>query len=296
MTPVNKRCGFVAILGRPNVGKSTLLNRLVGEKLAGVSAKPQTTRGVVRGILNRSEGQIVFLDTPGFHDPHDSLGSWMLKEVDKSIGDADLLYLMVIPGKPHSLDQKIFKKIEASGRQAILLVNQVDRFPKPAILPALEHYQSAHVFKEWIPISAMTGDQIEVLIQKTLQHLPEGHPYFPEDQISDQQERYFVQEMIREKIFRQTGAEIPYASSVVIDTFKEREDGLIQIEATVYVERDSQKKIVIGRGGEKMKQIGKAARLDLEKFLSKKVFLKLWVKTLENWKTDQAALRRLGYQ
>ncbi len=292
----NKHCGFVAILGRPNVGKSTLLNRLVGEKLAGVSAKPQTTRGVVRGILTRPDGQIVYLDTPGFHDPHDPLGRWMLKEVEASIENADLLYLMVMPGGSHPLDRKIFEKIKASGKPAILVVSQVDRFPKPAILPVLDQFHKAHEFRELIPVSAVTGDQIELLVKKTLEHLPEGHPYFPEDQVSDQQERYFVQEAIREKIFRQTGAEIPYATSVVIDTFQDREDGLAHIEATIYVERDSQKKILIGSGGEKMKQIGSAARMDLEKFLGRKVFLKLWVKTLANWKTDEQALRRLGYE
>jgi len=293
---MKKTSGFVAILGRPNVGKSTLLNRLVGEKLAGVSAKPQTTRGVVRGILTRPQGQMVFLDTPGFHDPHDFLGSWMLKEVEKSIKDADLLYLMVLPGKSHPLDEKIFKRIQSSDRPAILIVNQVDRFPKPSILPVLEHYHQARNFREWIPISAQKGDQVDLLVEKTLEHLPEGEAHFPEDQISDQQERLFVQEMIREKIFRQTGEEIPYATSVMIEDFKEREDNLVSIQATVFVEKDSQKKIVIGRGGEKMKQIGQAARHDIERFLGKKVFLKLWVKTLQNWKSDEASLRHLGYK
>lgn len=290
-----KKAGYVAIIGRPNVGKSTLLNRLVGEKLAGVSPKPQTTRGCIRGILTRPEGQILFLDTPGLHEPRDLLGSWMIQEIKKSIEDADLLYWMVLPEMPGSAEQKVLELVRTLSIPVFLLVNQVDRFPKPKILPALDAYQKAFSFRELIPISAKTGDQLELLLEKTLEHLPAGEALFPEDQISDQNERFIVAEMIREKLFHFTGEEIPYATTVLIEDFKDRNEKIVDIQATVIVEKDSQKAIVIGKRGEKMKQIGQAARLDLEKFLGKKVFLQLWVKTLPHWKRDERTLRHLGY-
>ncbi|HXV27432.1 MAG TPA: GTPase Era [bacterium] len=290
------KCGFVAIVGRPNVGKSTLLNRLVGEKLAGVSPKPQTTRGVIRGILTRPEGQIIYLDTPGHHDPHDSLGRWMIKEIEKSVETVDLLYFMVLPREVHRLDKRLFDQIKSAGLSAFLLVNQIDRYPKPEILPVLTHYHGAYPFKELIPISAKEGDQVDLLVQKTLEHLPEGAFLYDPEQISDQEEKLFVSEMIREKIFHLTEEEIPYATSVSIESFKEREDGLVSIQATIVVERDSQKAIVIGKRGQKLKEIGMAARVEIEHFLGKKVFLELWLKTYPHWKKDDAALRRLGYK
>ncbi len=291
-----QRSGFVAIIGRPNVGKSTLLNRMVGEKLAGVSSKPQTTRNSVRGILSRPEGQIVFVDTPGMHEPHDLLGSWMAKEVYKSLDGVDLIYWMVLPMPPQQYEEKILKMIKSSGIPAILVVNQVDRFPKPEILPVLDYYYNTHAFKELIPISAKLGDQVETLLEKTYQNLPENPPFFPEDQISDQSERFIAGEMLREKLFHFTKEEIPYSTAVVIESFKERNEKLIDIQATIVVERDSQKAIVIGRGGEMLKEIGQAARLELETFLGRKVFLQLWVKVMDQWKKDQHALRQLGYE
>ncbi len=290
------KCGYAAIVGRPNVGKSTLLNQLIGEKLAGVSPKPQTTRGSIRGILTRPEGQIIYLDTPGLHDPHDSLGKWMIREVEKCLEDADMFYFMVLPGPPHPVDKKIFEKISGISKPGILVINQIDRFPKSEILPALNYYQTHKEFRDFIPVSAKSGDHLDVLVQKTLEFLPEGAALFPEDQISDQQERTFVSELIREKLFHLTGEEIPYATAVVIEAFKEREDGIVNVQANIFVERDSQKAIVIGKGGAKLKEIGRAARLDIEKFLDKKVFLELWVKTLPRWKSDDNALRRLGYE
>ncbi len=291
----SRHSGFVAIIGRPNVGKSTLLNYLIGEKLAGVSPKPQTTREVIRGILTKPEGQIVFLDTPGFHKPEDLLGQWMVREVEKSLEEADLLYWMVIPEAMRPEERKIAETLKRAMTPVILLVNQIDRYPKPHLLPVLAEYQSAHPFREMIPISAKTGDQVEALLKKTFELLPEGAPLFPEDQISDQQERFHVGEIIREKLYLFTGEEIPYATSVMVESFKDRNDRLTDIQATIIVEKDSQKGIVIGKNGEKMKQIGQAARLDLERFLGRKVFLQLWVKTLPHWKRDKAAFHRLGY-
>ncbi len=295
-TPPKTKCGYVSIIGRPNVGKSTLLNRLVGLKIAGVSPKPQTTRNLVRGILTRPEGQIVFVDTPGLHKPHDLLGEWMVHEVAKSLEEIDLLYWMVMPGDLHPEDAKILEMVKKITKPVFLLINQTDRFPKPALLPVLEHYSKEFNFQELIPVSAKQGDQMDVLIRKSFENLPEGPPLFPEDQISDQSERFIVAEILREKLFICTGEEIPYATAVEIETFQEREDGLINIEATILVERDSQKAIVIGKGGAKLKEIGRFARVEMERFLERKVFLKTWVKTLPNWKKDPAALRRLGYQ
>lgn len=291
---MNKKTGYVAIIGRPNVGKSTLLNRLVGEKIAGVSPKPQTTRGTVRGILTVPEGQMVFVDTPGFHSPKDLLGKWMVREIQKALDGIDLVYWIVLP-EDNVYEEKILDTLRQLTTPIFLLINQIDRFPKPHILPIIEKYHQLFAFREVIPISAKTGEQTDLLVRKTLECLPEGEPLFPEDQISDQNERDLAGEIIREKLFHCTGEEIPYATAVMIDDFHEREDGLIELSATVVVERDSQKAIVIGKGGQKMKEIGTAARKDIERLLGKKVFLQIWVKTLPHWKKDQSALKKLGY-
>ncbi len=288
--------GFVVILGRPNVGKSTLLNNLVGEKLAGVSNKPQTTRHSIRGILSRPEGQIVFLDTPGLHDPKDLLGNWMVQEAHKALEGADLIYWLVLPDNPHPYEQKILELVRGLSIPVFLLVNQVDRFPKPQILPVLEHYHKAFAFRELIPISAKAGDQLDLLTSKTFEHLPEGPALFPEDQISDQNERFIAAEIIREKLFHFTEQEIPYSTVVIIEDFKERDERIIDITATIVVERDSQKAIVIGKKGQMLKEIGQAARLDLEQLVGRKVFLQVWVKVLSNWKKDENALRKLGFE
>ncbi|HTL47344.1 MAG TPA: GTPase Era [Verrucomicrobiae bacterium] len=293
---MERKCGFVSIIGKPNVGKSTLLNSLVGEKLAGVSPKPQTTRGVTRGIVSRKEGQIVYLDTPGFHKPADRLGEWMLHEVEQSLEDSDLIYWMVLPLRPEAAEYRLVELLKKSGLPVFLLVNQVDKFPKPDVLPALEAYSKLHDFKELIPISAKQGTQVDLLVQKTLEHLPEGEPMFPEDQLSDQNVRFIVGELIREKIYLMTGQEVPYDTALMIDDYKEREDGVVEVYATFVVEKESQKAILIGKQGTKMKEIGQAARLDVENFLGKRVFLKLWVKTMEHWKRDASSLRQLGYQ
>lgn len=290
------RSGFVSIVGKPNVGKSTLLNRLVGERLAAVSKKPQTTRGIVRGILNTKQGQAIFLDTPGFHKPHDRLGQWMIGQFKEAISGADLIYWMVFPELPGEEDQKLIAELSAAQRPIFLLVNQVDQIAKPKLLPILDAYHKLYSFREIIPLSALQGDNISVLIQKTFETLPPNPPYFSEDILTDQNERTIVAEMIREKIFRFTGEEIPYSSTLEVDDFKERSDKLVAITATLYVERDSQKAILIGKSGAKIKQIGQEARKEIEHFLGKKVFLELWVKTLKNWKKDPASLKRLGFQ
>ena len=295
------KSGFVSILGKPNVGKSTLLNRLVGTKLAAVSKKPQTTRQVIHGILTEPRGQIIFLDTPGLHTPKDRLGQFMVREASKTFLDADIFYWLVDPVPPRMDDFEFLsrlnaKKPESGSEKAVFcLVNKVDSVPKPQLLPVIDEFQKKFKFQELIPISALQGDQIDLLLEKTFAALPEHEPYFPPDITSDQTEKFVATEMIREKIFRFTGEEIPYSTVVQIEEFKD-EETIIRIHAVIFTEKDSQKAILIGAKGQKMKQIGQAARQDLELFLGKKVFLELWVKTLKNWKKDEQSLRRLGYQ
>lgn len=293
------RTGYVAIIGRPNVGKSTLLNRLVGEKLAGTSAKPQTTRDVIRGILTVTDGaefqspyrgQIIFLDTPGVHRPKDALGNGMVRTVHQSLSDADLIYWMVYPKAMGEEERAILKWIQDVSVPVFLVVNQIDHFPKDDLLVALDSFQKVYAFKEFIPISAKTGDNVKTLVQQTLQYLPEGEFIYPEDQLSDQNVRFHVQEMIREKLYHFLGQELPYDGAVRIDEFKE-EAKITRIHATIIVERDSQKAIVIGKGGEKIKQIGTAARLDIQKFLGRKVFLELWCKPVPGWKNNAGFLK-----
>lgn len=291
-----RHSGFAAIIGRPNVGKSTLLNYFVGEKIAGVSPKPQTTRNSVRGIVTREEGQVLFLDTPGMHDPRDPLGNWMMKEAVQAFEDADIIIWMVLPEKVHPYEEKILEMVRKVSKPVILAVSQIDRFAKPEILPVLDYYFQTGIFKELIPVSAKKGVQMEELLSKIFEYLPEGEPHFPEDIISDQNERFIAGELIREKLFRFTKEEVPYATAVLIDVFQERNERLTDIEATIIVEKDSQKAILIGKRGEMMKEIGQAARVDLERFLGKKVFLKLWVKTMEHWKQDKGTLRQVGYE
>ena len=294
------RSGFVSIVGKPNVGKSTLLNRLVGEPLAAVSKKPQTTRGVIRGILSTREGQAIFLDTPGFHSPRDPLGKWMIGEIHKSIENAELIYWMVFPDLPRTEDEEFGRELAKAKIPLFLLINQTDRIEKPKILPVIDAYNKLISLQEIIPISSLLGDNVSVLVRKTFEALPEHPAYFSDDILTDQNERTIVSELIREKIFRFTGEEIPYSSAVEIEEFKEKEaaegrSALVVIKANFVVEKDSQKAILIGKGGAKIKQIGEAARKEIENFLGKKVFLELWVKTLKNWKKDPEALKRLGF-
>ena len=290
------RSGFISILGRPNVGKSTLLNRLVGEKLSAVSRKPQTTRGTIRGILSTPEGQAIFLDTPGFHEPRDRLGEWMLGEIHKAMESSDLIYWMVFPELPRLGEQEFLRELQKSRVPLFLLINQVDRIEKGKILPVIDAYQKIFSFHEILPVSALQGDNLPPLLRKTFESLPENPAYFPEELLTDQNERTIVAEMIREKIFRLTGEEIPYSSAVEIEEYKERSEKLVAIRAVILVEKDSQKAILIGKGGSKIRQIGQEARREIERFLGKKVFLELWVKTLKNWKKNPAALKRLGFE
>ena len=291
-----RKAGFVSIVGRPNVGKSTLLNYFLGHKIAAVSPKPQTTRQTIRGILTEERGQIVFLDTPGLHTPRDPLGKRMVEAATSTFFESDLIFWMVFPRLPGEEEKTILESLTKRSKPLFLLVNKVDSLPKPELLPVLAAYEQLYRFQALYPISAMKGDNVQDLLNEAFQLLPENEPFFPDDITSDHTERFIVSEVIREKIFCLTGEEIPYASAVEINEFNERSERLVAIDAIVYVEKPSQKKIMIGKSGQMMKKIGSSARKDIEVFLGKKVFLTLWVKEREGWRKDEAFLNRIEQQ
>jgi GTP-binding protein Era len=289
------KSGFVAILGRPNAGKSTLLNALVGRKVAIVSPRPQTTRNRIQGILNRDDAQIVLVDTPGIHKPATALGRQMMHEVGQALEGIDVLCLIVDAtakfgaGDRFALD--VVKKFEGA---TFLLLNKIDRIEKPKLLPLMDSYNQQHAFAGIIPISALSGDGLALLTAKLVEHLPEGEPYFPPDQYTDQPERFLAAEIVREKVLHATREEVPHAVAVLVDSFDET-GKLIHILATIYVERDGQKGIVIGKGGEMLKTIGTAARKELETILGAKIFLELFVKVQPNWRDNGRIVRQLDW-
>ncbi len=275
------KSGYVAILGRPNVGKSTLVNYLVGQKISIVTHKPQTTRNKIFGIANFKEGQIILIDTPGLHKANKELNKAMMKEALRSIEDADLnIFITDVSPNNFEKDQEFLKILE--NRKNILFINKIDLIKKPELLPMIEKYNDSGLFLEIVPISLLKGDNLERITEVIFKYLPEGPAFYPDDITSTESIRFIVAEIIREKVFLKTREEIPYSTSVIIDYFQE-EDGIIKIGATIIVEKDSQKKIVIGSKGSMIKEIGKAAREELEIFLGKKVFLELFVKVVKNW-------------
>ncbi|NLW93401.1 MAG: GTPase Era [Chlamydiae bacterium] len=287
--------GFVALIGRPNVGKSTLLNRLVGQKLAIVTPKPQTTRDAIRGILTRPDAQIVFLDTPGLHVPRDPLGRYMVRCAQRSSGDADLACLMVEPAAAADADCASLSLLRGCRSPLFLLINKTDTVRKEALLPVIESYRGLLPFREIIPLSARTGDGVERLLRAAIELLPEGEKLFPDDFLSDQPTRFAVGEMIREKVFSFLHQEVPYGTAVRMEGMKDREDGVTVVTATIVAERESHKGMLVGRGGAMIKRIGTAARRDIEEFLGRRVFLDLRVRVVKDWKRDEELLRKLGY-
>jgi GTP-binding protein Era len=288
------RAGFVAIVGRPNVGKSTLVNQIVGQKVAIISDKPQTTRNRILAVVNRPRGQVVLFDTPGIHKPMHRMNERMVDSAVRSIGQVDLALWVVDVTEPYGPgDRYVRDLLKQSGRKVVLALNKVDAIPKPKILPIIEQYRHLLDFADVVPVSALTGENVEVLTSRLLAHLPEGAPLYPEDFLTDLPERFFVAEMVREKILRMTRDELPYSTGVVVDSFQEGPD-IVRIEASIFVERDTQKAIVIGKGGSMLKAIGTAARHDIEAFLEAKVFLGLFVKVRERWREDAATLEQMG--
>ena len=291
------KSGFISILGRPNVGKSSLFNRLLGDKLAIVAEKPQTTRNRILGIKNIEGGQLIFLDTPGIHQGRSELNERMVRTAMASGRDADILLFLIEATSPLlEKDQKAIEFLRGSSAVPILVINKIDLVKRKNLLPIMDQYQKLHPFKEILPVSAFTGEGIDILLDELMEVLPESPPYYSEDIITDQTERFWVSEIIREKVIHQSYQEIPYSTAVTIEEFKEHpEKNLVVIKATVHVERDSQKKILIGKGGQKLKKIGEAARKEAEVLLGTRIFLELWVNVEKNWTQDPRALNRLGY-
>ena len=291
------KSGFISLLGRPNVGKSTLFNCLLGDKIAIVAEKPQTTRNRILGIKNMEGGQLILLDTPGIHQGRSELNQRMVRTAIVSGRDADVLLFLIEATAPHvEKDQQMIESFKGSGGVPFLVINKIDLVKRQNLLPIMDQYQRLHPFKEILPLSAITGEGIEILLGEILKVLPESPPYYPEDVVTDQTERFWVSEIIREKVIHQCYQEIPYSTAVTIEEFKEHpEKNLVVIKATIHIERDSQKKILIGKGGQKLKKIGEVARKEVEALLGTRVFLELWVNVEKNWTQDPRALNRLGY-
>jgi len=289
------RSGFITIIGRPNAGKSTLLNALLGEKISIVSAKPQTTRNVVRGVKNLADCQIVFVDTPGIHRGGGLLNEFMLREALSAFKNVDgIIYLVEAPRPLSADDRFIIEGLEKVKTPVVLAINKVDLVEKHSLLPLMKECSGLFPFKEIVPLSALKGEGVEVLLKIISGLLPEGPKYFPEDMVTDQPERFIAAEIVREKVFQFTHQEIPYSVAVVVESFKEKK-GLVSIRAVVNVEKDSQKGIVIGKGGGMLKKIGQAARVDMEDLLGAKVFLELFVRVQKDWTKKPSALKEFGY-
>lgn len=290
-----RRAGFVAIVGRPNAGKSTLLNRLVGQKIAIVTSKPQTTRNRIQGILTRPEGQIIFIDTPGLHKAETALGRQMMQEVAAALEGIDVLLLLVdASGDFPQANDLLLERAERFRGKTILALNKVDRISKPKLLPLIDAFQKTFPFAAIVPISALKGSGCDELLEEILRLLPEGKPYFPEDQVTDQPERFLAAEIVREKAIEVMYHEVPYALAVFVEKFEESPK-LLRIEATMNVERDTQKKILIGHKGEMLKKIGTRARKELEEIFGVKVYLGLFVKVAPDWRENPQKVRELDW-
>jgi len=290
------RSGFVAVLGRPNAGKSTFVNRLVGQKVAIVTSRPQTTRNRILGIVNRAQAQVVLIDTPGIHRASTVLGRQMMAEVTQAREGIDLMVMMIDASSGLTAgDRLAFEQARAFRGPVFLLLNKIDRVAKPVLLPLMESCSKEFAFTEMIPVSALTGDGVELALERLIAHLPEGEPYFPQDQFTDQPERFFAGEIIREKVMTSTRQEVPHAVAVRVEAFEES-DKLIRIRAIISVEREGQKGILIGRGGERLKAIGTAAREELEEILGVKIFLELRVKVEREWRQDARVVQRLDWR
>ncbi|HHW19833.1 MAG TPA: GTPase Era [Thermodesulfovibrio thiophilus] len=288
------KCGYVAIIGKPNVGKSTLLNTILGEKVSIVTEKPQTTRNKIIGIKNFPDAQIIFIDTPGIHRPKHKLGQFMVKQSYEAMDIVDIIVFMVEPEPLKEAELLIIEKLKKFNKPVILVINKIDTIAKQNLLPLIDIYKDWYPFKEIIPISALKSDGVQNLLEIIISYLPEGQKLYPEDMLTDQMERFMVSEFIREKIMKYTMDEIPYSVAVQIERWEETKK-LIKISANIYVEREGQKIIIIGKKGERLKKIATEARLEIEKFLGTKVFLEVWVKVRKKWRQKDMLLKALGY-
>jgi GTP-binding protein Era len=291
------KSGFVSIIGRPNVGKSTLLNQVVGQKVAIMSDKPQTTRNKIHGVYTTENSQIVFLDTPGIHKPQSKLGDYMMKVAESTFREVDaILFLVDVVEGIGGGDRYIIDQLHEVKTPVILVLNKIDQVHPETLLPVIEKYSKLYNFAEIIPISARNGNNVTTLLEQTMKYLSEGPQYYPADQITDHPEQFVCAELIREKILHLTREEIPHSIAVAIEDMKVEPNGVVHISAIIFVERDSQKGIIIGKKGDLLKEIGKRARHDIESLLGSKTFLELWVKVQKDWRNHERVLRELGFR
>ena len=291
------KSGFISIIGRPNVGKSTFLNRVIGQKIAIMSDKPQTTRNKIQGVLTLENTQMIFIDTPGIHKPKHKLGDFMMKVAQNTLKEVDLILFMVNAAEGFGRGEEfILEKFQTVNTPIFLVINKIDKIHPDDLLPIIESYKEKYPFKEVVPISALEGNNVDRLLEQIKTYLPEGPQYYPADQVTDHPERFIITELIREKALHLTREEIPHSLAVVLDKI-ERPEGkdIINVMATVIVERDSQKGIIIGKKGSMLKEIGMRARVDIENLLGSKVFLELWVKVQKDWRNKMSQLRDFGF-
>lgn len=290
------KSGFVSIIGRPNVGKSTFVNRVIGHKIAIMSDKAQTTRNKIQGVMTRDDAQIIFIDTPGIHKPKHKLGDYMMRVAKNTLSEIDAIMFMVNVNEDIGRgDEYIMEMLKNVKTPIFLVLNKIDLVHPDTLMPKIEQYQSYMDFTDIIPISALEGLNVDHFIDVLKSFLPEGPKYYPDNQISDHPEQFVVSEIIREKILHLTSEEIPHAIGVNVDRMIKEDEDRVRIEATIYVERDSQKGIVIGKGGKKLKEVGKRARRDIEMLLGSKVYLELWVKVQRDWRNKVYFIRQIGY-
>ena len=291
------KSAMISVVGRPNVGKSTLTNRLVGTKVAIVSAKPQTTRTRITGVLNKDGCQYVFLDTPGLHKPRSRLGDYMVKVITDTVSEVDAAALVVEPiANIGPAEESLIGQIKSAGMPSVLVINKIDTIPKEALLAVIACYAQAHDFHAVVPVSARTGEGMDELLSELEKFALEGPQLFPEDMVSDQPERQLIAEIIREKSLILLQREVPHGVAVGIERMEEREDGFVSIHATIYCEKNSHKGIIIGKHGDMLKKIGQMARQDSERLLDARVFLDLWIKVKEDWRNNQFQMRNFGYE
>ncbi|ADG83257.1 GTPase Era [Thermincola potens] len=292
------KSGFVALIGRPNVGKSTLMNKFLGQKLAIMSEKPQTTRNKINGVLTGENYQVIFLDTPGIHKPKHKLGEYMVQVAYNALKEVDLILFLVEATEQEvgTGDRYILEQLQEIKTPVILVINKIDLVQKDAILPVIDAYTARKQFAEVVPVSAITGANLQALLDNILKYLPEGPKYYPDDIISDQPERFVMAELIREKVLELTRDEVPHSVAVDIEEVTARKNETVYVRAVVYVERESQKGIIVGKGGQMLKKVGAFARQDIENLLGSKVYLDLWVKVKKDWRNRANILQGFGYK
>ncbi|MBT2761650.1 GTPase Era [Paenibacillus sp. ISL-20] len=290
------KSGFVAIIGRPNVGKSTLMNQVIGQKIAIMSDKPQTTRNKIHGVYTTNDSQVVFLDTPGIHKRQSKLGDYMNQTALSTLGEVEAaLFLVDASEGIGGGDRYIAEQLQKIKTPIILVMNKIDKIEPPALLPLIEQYRKLHDFAEIVPISAKLGNNVDTLLEQIRKYLPPGPQYYPEDQVTDHPEQFVCAELIREKILHMTREELPHSIAVTIEDMRVEENGTVYISAVIFVERDSQKGIIIGKQGALLKEVGRQARQDIQRLLGSKIFLELWVKVKKDWRNQERVLRDLGF-